>query len=779
MARFKLVVCTLLLRLCLAETPATIPNKCVGSLSIGSFRLLVERDKHPPRALRLVNNLKAGETLRYEPVKIPEASKSKGQVAVILVGPAQELAVLEPRAAAKAAEWKIPADTAVVGVVFGPHGLSVKKVKSLVGRDDEVLSQLADYAEQTEKIEALVNAVAKSEASGASVDAALAGFSTQYNVALPKIDRTAPSDQQASLLLRAMMPSVAAYDPLTPQSTVQQSTGLAAALASVFFGTPAGLAASGASLFQNLRLAMFPEAEFRSAIARNSESDLMALCAKPQPPKPHTRVAFLWAHRVPTLAAPAAVIADSPHLPIGIKSAVHGKNLSHLDRAHDWRLVGASGKIAYPAAVTASADTLTLDLTQTKAPAGEYRLAAEWDWDPFEIGGTVHLDAMESLAGARVTASAGDRLVEANGKVPVELDGPNFEFVEKAAIEKDGKRPGAPVAVEFTLPKGKRAGEQRSLEVDLDTNALRRGAYKLLLTQADQKTYSVPVTVHPPNPKLENLPMRVNLGETRQTLPLRGSGLERVEQITSRAGEIRLAGGVATIELGRDVKAGEEFAIEMKVQGIDAPIEAPNAIVVAGPRPKIAGVRKSFGGEAGASLRAGEIPSGAPVSFELTVEHLDAAPTVELSCGAKTAPVAARIAGAGVLFFAIDPGSVGQSGCALSATVTEAATGASDPLALGRIVRLPRIARFQLTDEKLGDAIYAGRIEGEDLETIAKTGWDDSTGLAVEGLPTPLAADTRTQALKIALPWPAPSPHAPLYIWLRGEKQGRPTGVKY
>ena len=97
------------------------------------------------------------------------------------------------------------------------------------------------------------------------------------------------------------MPSVAAYDPLNPRSTVQQSTGLAASLAAMFFGTPVGLVAGGASLFQNLRVAMFPETEFRSAIAHAVETEGMALCAKPQAAKPHTRIAYLWAHRVPGL----------------------------------------------------------------------------------------------------------------------------------------------------------------------------------------------------------------------------------------------------------------------------------------------------------------------------------------------------------------------------------------------------------------------------------------------------------------------------------------------
>jgi hypothetical protein len=752
----------------------------VGSLPVGSFRLTVQPEKGGgARSLLLLNNLKAGERLRYEPAKIPEAVKQKAQVALVLVPPSEGLVVLDPHAAAKPAEWKVPQDTALVALVFGPHGLNVKKVKSLVGRNEEMLAQLADYAEQTEKIESLVDAVAKSEASGANLDAALAGFSAQYGVALPKIDTHAPSDQQAGVLLKALMPSAAIYDPLNPRSTVLGSTGLAASLAAMFFGTPVGLVAGGASLFQNLRVAMFPDTEFRSAIAHPGEAESMALCAKPQAAKPHTRIAYLWAHRVPGYKAPAPSISDQPHLPLTLKSTVKGTGFLHLERAHDWRLVSATSTASFPVTVTATADALTLDLQQSKAPAGEYRLTTQWDWEPLTLGGTLFLHPLDTLASARVAQTSQDRLVESGGRVAVELTGADFQFVEKVAIEKEGKRKGESQTLEFTLPKGKRLGEQRSLETEIDTNTLHQGSYKLLLTLADQKPRAVPVTIHPPVPKFDNLPLRLNLGETEQPLALRGAALDLIERITTPAGEVTLAAGSASIKLGDGVKAGDEYAIELKLRGIERPVTVAKAIVIAGWRPRITGVRKSSPGEASVALRAGEVPAGSPVSFELSVDHLEPGATVDLACAEKTVRVPARTAGAGVLFLAVDPGTIGQSGCKLTATVTVPDTGASKPTALGRVVRLPRIEQFRLTDEKLGDAAYAGMIEGLDLETIARTGWNDQNGLPVEGLPTASATEPQRQTLRIALPWPAPSPHAPLFIWLRGENQGRPTGVKY
>ena len=764
----------------LALAAAATPPSCIGSLPVGSFRLTVRPEKGgPARSLRSLNNLKAGQTLRYEPVKIPDAVKQKASVALLLVSPAQELAVLDSRPASKACEWKIPANASVIALVFGPHGLNVRRVKSLVGGNEEILAQLADYAEQTEKIEALVDVLAKSEASGGNVDAALTGFAAQYGVALPKVDARATSEQQAGVLLKALVPSVSAYDPLNPRSAWQQSTGLAASLAAMFFGTPVGLIAGGASLFQNLRVAMFPETEFRSAIAHAAEDESMQLCARPQKAKAHTRVAYLWAHRVPGLAPPSPTLAESPHLPLGVKSAVKVTGIAHSERAHDWRLVAAGSEATFPVAVSASADALTLDLAQTKAPPGTYRLAAVWDWESFDVRGALQLHALDDFASVRLTQASRDRLVEGSGRVAVELTGADFEFLDKVEIEKDGKRRSAPVTLDFTLSKGKRAGEQRSLETEIDTSTLGRGSYRLLLAQAGQKPRAVPLTIHAPAPKFENLPVRVNLGEVEQPLALRGAAWDRIEKISSPAGEISMSRKMAVIRLRDGLTAGEEFPIELKLRGIEQPVTVPRAIVIAGPRPVITAVRQSSAGESSAALRSGEVPAGSPVSFELSVDHLEAGATVDLACGENSIRVPARTAGAGVMFFAADPGTVGQSGCALTATVTVPATGISAPADLGRVVRLPRIAQFRLTEEKLGDSIYAGIIEGQDLETIAQTGWNAESGVRVDGLPTASAADPHRQTLKIALPWPAPAPHAPLFIWLRGEAQGRPTGVKY
>ena len=109
-----------------------------------------------------------------------------------------------------------------------------------------------------------------------------------------------------------------------------------------------------------------------------------------------------------------------------------------------------------------------------------------------------------------------------------------------------------------------------------------------------------------------------------------------------------------------------------------------------------------------------------------------------------------------------------------------AGSGSSLPKELGRIVRLPKIDSFQLTDEKVnGGSAFYGLLKGQNLEEIEKVGWDANTGIPVEGIPAPVAGAVNEEALKIAVPWPASAPHAPLFIWLRGEAAGRATGAKW
>jgi hypothetical protein len=224
---------------------------------------------------------------------------------------------------------------------------------------------------------------------------------------------------------------------------------------------------------------------------------------------------------------------------------------------------------------------------------------------------------------------------------------------------------------------------------------------------------------------------------------------------------------------------------------VHAPITVAGALVVLAPRPAISGFDRSFAGQSGVELHAGEIPAGVPVSFVVHARGFGARPSVRLSCeGGGPEPVtlaagrpdgtsALDVAGRDALFLSVDPGRVGPTACILDATVINADTGMSDPCPLGRVVRVPHIDGFTLSDEKIGETLYAGTLVGESLELIEKTGWSAASGSAVQGIATPVPGPGNTQSLRIALPWPSPSPHAPLYVWLRDENVARHTDARY
>jgi hypothetical protein len=219
-----------------------------------------------------------------------------------------------------------------------------------------------------------------------------------------------------------------------------------------------------------------------------------------------------------------------------------------------------------------------------------------------------------------------------------------------------------------------------------------------------------------------------------------------------------------------------------------------HAIEIVGPRPKILSVRKSLSGSLGIEIDDDELPAGTATGLVLTVDHLHDAirPRLELRCeagelrqsltlspGGPASGASLTSAGPGALYLSLDPGAVGYPGCRLSATIIVDPEGRSDPFVLGRVIRVPRLDKFTLSAERVGDASFAGAVEGADLDVIEKAGWDTIHGLPVDSIPTPIPAEHPHQTLRLVLPWPAPAPHAPLYIWLRGETQGRKTAVIY
>ncbi len=832
----------------LASGPTPFP--CVGSLDVSRFKLLVQPAKGgTPLPVQEVNIIDAGDKVKYEPLHIPPAYRDKAKVALILVaapkpeakkkddkakadekkesGQTEEsgkeelkeakadIHVLDALPAKDAETWTAPARASVLGVVFGPHGLDVKKVSSLVDKNPDLIPELTQYAEQTAKVGALVEALTEYQEepdSDRDLSAALAGFGSQYNVAIPKLDVSATPSQQAAVLLQATMPSLQTLDPIssTPMGMVSQSAGLAGAVATMFFGSPVGLAAGGAALFLNLRTMVFPDSDFRSAFAQPFQTDGMALCAKNEAPKPRTREAYLWMMNVPNTEAPAGSLAETAYLPIGSKTTIKVSiakpgDPKILPRAHGWELVSAKTHADVPVKVQCGSpdDSLELDLTQTKLPPGEYHLAALWDWEPLQVKGDVDLRPLGDFSKSKISQESADHLVAGTGTVKVELTGADFEFVDKVAMAKAGEKKATPKDLSFDLPKGAAQGDQETLVADVDTSTLAAGNYRLILSQSNGASHDIPMVIHPPNPTLDGLPERANLGESQQTLILRGTRLERIARVTTpdavwslgavKSDDHELTERKAVVKLQAAAHRGDMLAASVFIQDIDEPLKFPDALEVAGPRPKISGVSLSLAQQPDVQLDQGEIPAGAVTSFSLATQNIDAHPTLSLTCanegyiksplvlhpGDRTAAAQLDFSGEDGLFLSVDPGEVGQSGCQLAAMLTTDGVGTSDPVILGRLIRLPRIEKFALTEDKVDSTLYSGNLTGTDLQIIEKTGWDPKTGYPVQGIPTPVPGSAQDQTLKVELPWPPPSPHAPIYVWLRGETTGRLTDVKY
>src|SRR6202012_5974072 len=109
----------------------------------------------------------------------------------------------------------------------------------------------------------------------------------------------------------------ATYDPLAPRSAqpIGQAAGMVTSVAEMFFGSPIGLAAGGTALLLNMGALAFPRSEFRSTFSEAIPDDGMGLCGKITPVAPHTRVAFLWAARVPNASAPKLTVEKANSLP--------------------------------------------------------------------------------------------------------------------------------------------------------------------------------------------------------------------------------------------------------------------------------------------------------------------------------------------------------------------------------------------------------------------------------------------------------------------------------
>ncbi len=763
--------------------------------------------------LRSINELEEGDTVAYSPVKL-RANPKGGKVALVVApGPVKpgdpvpkelpHVLVLEPIDAAKPGEWKMPFRVGVAALAYGPEGLSAKRVKEFLSADTDLISQLADYAEKTAQTEALLAAIAAgTPLNPTQVDAALNGMGTQAGVT--GIDRTLPKNLQMEIALGQVNPALAGVDPVAPDLTVrtQAAAGVATAVAGMFFGSPVGLAAGGTALAMNLKTMMFPGTEFRSSFAQIGAGPAgdLNLCGKREAPKPRTKIAYLWAARIPNAKAPALTVGAVDHLPQGAKGplavTVGAGNWKLIDRARQWKLQDLETKKEFPVSVhsVAGQNALDIDLEGAKVEPGVYQLGAMWDWDKFQVTGAVYVSPLDGLAHARISPDSQDGIRADRGRTTVLAEGADFEFVDKAAVQRAGDPFHAPVAVPFSLPLGEGHGPQERLSFELDTKQLEAGDYTLFLTQVDGKTHAVPMKVLPPGPRIENAPLDVNLSGDWQRLTLKGENLDQLSKLEADDATFQLgavSGGEreVRVRLSAAAKEGQVTDLLAFAQDVSKPAVMPGAVHVTAPAPKILGAQVSLPPQSDIPLKEGELPAGAFVNVSLSVKNAGPDTKVRLRCAKSTADaVTLRVGeksgsgsvqalGADELFLSFDPGGW-QAGCHVTAVLDNGTGGQSKAFALGRVIRVPHVESFVLTEEKSGEN-YVGKLTGTDLENIAEVGWSANGGIAVAGLPVPVGGDGRKESLGIALPWPPPTPHAPLYVWFRGEAEGRETKIRY
>ena len=786
---------------------------CPGGRVVTGFQLSVAAPGQPGEVpFSDINNLDTGDVLHYAPAALPKVWKDSSRIATILIPAAYDasaqLTVFTGHAD-KPASWTVPSRIGAVAFLFGPNGLNAKKTRSLLSEHPELVLHFISYAEETSRVEALVALLARYENSppgSLDLNTLLKQYSAAYGVTMPKANPALPPDQEAAVLLAAVAPPTANPNAPNNNSLTAGSTSTATALASLYFGPEMGLATDTLPLFHALHQSLFPGTQFQGAFAQ-AGSGPSRLCAANTAPPPNQHTVYIWMSNLPGGSVPVVKLAQSQPavVPAGAKSTItvtcaSVAQLRNLGRARQWRLEPAAGGDAAPVPVSVEVaagplrDTLTLDLSHAAAPSGDYRLVALWDWTPVEVQGAVAVRPPTPLADAKLAEGDAASLISGGNEELLTVTGGDFSFVNK--VELIGAAPSAPDPLPFTLAK-----DRQSLSIKVAAAKLAPGVYQLRLDQSAGGPRSLPLTVQPPNPTLEAV--RANLDEGSQRVTLHGRHLDRIERITSPQAIVTLAPvpasvppegleqRAAVIALSPSAAAGQHLSADVYVAGRPNPLPLGAAIHVLGARPKIAHLNQTVNAGQTVALVPGELPADATVNFAFTVRHAPAATAIQVSCQSPDEQVRAvtlhpgessgtqelDAGGNGLFYLAAVPGKIGSPGCRLRMTVADPVDGDSDPYDLGRIVQLPRIVGLTLSNQSPAPGQFAGELRGDNLQLIAKTGWNADTGIPVTSVPMRVGTTSPTQTLAIVMPWPPPSPHAPLYIWLRGETHGRATTV--
>jgi hypothetical protein len=786
-----------------AEAP--LPPLCPAGGPLGAIRLRV---RAPGSSItlpfRTINHLSEGDTILYKPV-LRSHERRKGEVSLVLIPSRRDrrngdVIITDPKPAHKPQQWKIPRTITLAALVYGPSGLSKKKVKHFLAQDDLLIAQLADYAARTEQTEALLRTLDNANSSSASVNAALSGFASQYGLAVT-LDKNAPSAVQAETLFSTMNPQLARYNPLAPTSAsrVGQTASLATAAAGLFFGNPVGLAAGGTAMLLDLRAIAFPDTQFRSSFAQVlPRRHALNLCGQSGSVPPHTRIAYIWATRIPNTPRPNIQIGADSFIPEGRDSpvpvSVPSREWKYLERARHWSLNNDKINKRVRVLKLGNQGSLEIDLASVQLPPGDYHLSGYWDWEPFEATGVIHVRPIGALADARLRPASQDRLLAHSGKIAATLTGADFEFTTKAELQEADNEFAEPQKLRFLLPKGLRAGPQDHMDVQIDTARLTPGKYDLLLSQGDGPPQAIPIKILAPAPSIDNLPILANQGASAQHYVLQGKHLDRLARIEASDAVLTLGDASSdhsprnvTVQLKPGIKPGQVFPVTLYFRNRIEPVVEPHALRIIGPLPRIASARLSLPHGLDVALNPGEAPAGTFLTAVLDVKNIrprsilrlacssDIGPQPKLHIGEQTSRYSLQRLSEDQIFLSLDTSGF-PAGCSLQALIDNDGRGRSEPFTLAHLIRLPRIESFQADKGTDEHGLRSYTLTGYDLEMIGEAGWAVDQGTRVGDLPAPIPGEGQKQILHIGLPTP-PGAKAPLFIWLRGESTGRATTI--
>ena len=790
---------------------------CPAGGPLGEMDLQVSSGNNQPLPFFNIVHLTEGDVVRYKPLDHGR-EKRTGDVSLVLVptkiSGKDELIVTDAEDAAKPQEWKIPQTIALAVFVYGPQGLSKKKVKNFLSQDNSLVAQLAEYADKTAQTQALITALSSASSSSASVNAALTGFASQYGISVT-LDKAAPPATQAQAMFTAMNPQLANYNPVagSTAAVAGQTASLATAAAGLFFGSPVGLLAGGTSMLLGLRSIAFPDTQFRSSFPQPLKGSTLNLCGDRGATPPHTRIAFIWASRIPNAQTPKIQIQNSNYIPVSQKSPVSvtmaEADWKFLQRARDWFLEDdAKHRTPINALKLENQKAIEIDLTKATLPAGQYHLGAFWDWAEFGVTGDVHVKPLSNFSAARLQPASQDQLLARGGKVPVTLTGSDFEFTTKVQIKKSGDEFAVPQNARFILPKGLREGPQEQMDLQIDAQELDPGAYQVLIEQQGGSVGSVPIKILPNAPKLTNLPIIANQGVDVQHYVLKGERLDSLMKLEATGAELELGAASTgnternlTVKLrqpesdgntGAKLAPGTKVLVKAYMKDRSEPLTMQDALEITGPLPAIVSSKLSLPSDMAVAIRPAEFPAGSTLSAMLDVKNFERKANLQLACadgswegatlrvGEQTANWSLQQLSPDQLFFSFDTGKI-PAGCDLQAAIDNGKDGKSKPFSLAHIITVPKIEAINPAPDAPGGTAGSGRfsIDGKNLEMIAKVGWDASAGTDVASLPTPIPGEGQKQRLTVELPVPAATSPTALTVWLRGDQEGRATTVKY